>query len=93
MTLCKDLGNLLITIDEAIVTLFGDNALVTHVVPSPRYEKEQIILDITIEILKSRYDDEEQYKFRYDMLKELIYNPNMHSIFILSKVNIVFVER
>lgn len=94
MTLCRDLGNLLMTIDEAVVTLFGDNALVTHVVPSPRYDKEDIILDITIEILKNRYDeDEDGYIFRRKMLDELIYNPAMHSSFVLSKVNIVVLER
>ena len=82
------------TIDEAVVTLFGDNALVTHVVPSPKYDDERIILDVTIEILKSRYiDDVEGYSFRRKMLDELIYNPAMHSEFVLSKVDIVVLER
>ena len=93
MTLCRDLGNLLITIDEGVATLFGDNALVTKIVPSPRYDKEDIILDITIEILKSRYNDDEKYDFRRQMLDELIYNPTMRSDFVLSKVNIVVLER
>ena len=91
--LCKDLGNLLMTIEEATGTLFGDNALVTRVVPSPKYEDEGIILNITIEFLKDRYEDEEQYAFRRRMLDELIYNPLMHSEYILTKVDIVFLER
>ena len=89
----KDLGNLLVTIDEALQTLFDDNAHVTHLVPSPRFEDEGILLDITVTILKSRYDDEKEYDFKRKMLEELIYNPCMHSDFILSKVNIVFLER
>ena len=93
MSMTKDLGNLLVTIDEASQTLFGDNAHVTHLVPSPRFEDEGILLDITVTILKSRYDDEKEYNFRRKMLEELIYNPRMHSDFILSKVNVVFLER
>lgn len=81
------------TVDEAVVTLFGDNALVTHIVPSPKYDEEGVILDVTIEILKNRYDDAEKYDFRRRMLDELIYNPAMHSAFVLSKVNIVILER
>ena len=93
MSMTKDLGNLLVTIDEASQTLFNDNAHVTHLVPSPRFEDEGILLDITVTILKSRYEDDDEYNFRRKMLEELIYNPMMHSEFILSKVNIVFLER
>lgn len=93
MSTIKKLGNLLLTIDEALSTLFGDNAHVTQIVPSRDFDKDGTLLDLTITILKNRYDNEEEYDFRRKMLDELIYNPLMHSDWILTKVNISFVER
>ena len=93
MSTIKNLGNLLITIDEALSTLFGDNAHVTQIIPSRDFDNDGTLLDLTITILKNRYDNEKEYNFRRKMLDELIYNPLMHSDWILTKVNISFVER
>ena len=93
MSTIKNLGNLLITIDEALFTLFGDNAHVTQIIPSRDFDNDGTLLDLTITILKNRYNNKEEYDFRRKMLDELIYNPLMHSDWILTKVNISFVER
>ena len=39
-----DLGKLLVCIDNAVVTVFGDDAYVTHIVPSSEYKDKGILL-------------------------------------------------
>ena len=91
MTMTKDLGNLLITIDNAVMTVFNDDACITHIIPSPKYSDEGIILDITISILRDRMTDE-LYETRMRIFDELVYNPLFHSSHILSKVDITIKE-
>lgn len=85
--LCEDLGKFLVTISNACVTVFGDDAMVTHVVPSPRYEKEGIILDITIKYRD--WVDKDKIESKLKILDELIYNPVLTPEYIMAKVNIV----
>jgi hypothetical protein len=86
------IGSLLVTIDNAVTTVFNDNACVTHIIPSPKYEEDGTILDITVEVLKFKYSEKE-YNARINLFDELVYNPLFHSEHTLSKVNIVVVER
>ena len=44
-------GALLIALDNATLTVFGDDAFITHIIPSPRYKDDGTILDITISII------------------------------------------
>ena len=85
--LCEDLGKFLVTVSNACVTVFGDDAMVTHVVPSPRYEKEDIILDVTIQYRD--WVDEDKIECKLKILDELIYNPVLTPEYVMSKVNIV----
>ena len=85
--LCEDLGKFLVTISNACMTVFGDDAMVTHVVPSPRYEKEGIILDVTIKYRTNT--DKENISTRLEILDNLIYNPVLTPNYIISKVNVV----
>lgn len=91
MTMTKDLGLLLITIDNAVVTVFQDDAFITHVVPSPSYHDDGTLLDITVSIRADKFakDNLEQ---RLEIFDNLIYNPVFHSDHILSKVNIAIKE-
>lgn len=91
MSLTKELGNLLITLDNALTTVFGDNACVTHLIPSPKYKDDDTILDITVTILKSKYDEEE-YKQRMEIFDNIVYNPLWNSDYILAKVPITINE-
>ena len=79
--LCEDLGKFLVTISNACVTVFGDDAMVTHVVPSPRYEKEGIILDITIKYRD--WVDKDKIESKLKILDELIYNPVLTPEYII----------
>ena len=90
--LCDELGRLLISIANATETVFGDNAHVTHVVPSPWYDDLGILLDITVTVLEDRYDDEKLDNLM-QVFDNLIYNPLFNSNYILSKVNIEVVYR
>ena len=87
--LCEDLGKFLVTISNACVTVFGNDAMVTHVVPSPRYEKEGIILDITIKYRD--WVDKDKIESKLKILDDLIYNPVLTPEYIMTKVNIVVV--
>lgn len=87
--LCEDLGKFLVTISNACVTVFGNDAMVTHVVPSPRYEKEGIILDITIKYRD--WVDKDKIESKLKILDDLIYNPVLTPEYIITKVNIVVV--
>lgn len=87
--LCEDLGKFLVTISNACVTVFGDDAMVTHVVPSLRYEKEGIILDITIKYRD--WVDKDKIESKLKILDDLIYNPVLTPEYIMTKVNIVVV--
>lgn len=87
--LCEDLGKFLVTISNACVTVFGDDAMVTHIVPSPRHEKEGIILDITIKYRD--WVDKDKIESKLKILDDLIYNPVLTPEYIMTKVNIVVV--
>lgn len=91
MTMTGDLGSLLVTINNATTTVFGEDACITHLIPSPKYNDEGVLLDITIAIFKDRYESEE-YETRMRIFDELVYNPLFHSEDILSKVDITFKE-
>ena len=85
--LYEDLGKFLVTILNACVTVFSYDAMVTHVVPSLRYEKEDIILDITIKYRD--WVDKDKIKSKLKILDDLIYNPVLTPEYIMTKVNIV----
>ena len=87
--LCEDLGKFLVTISNACVTVFGNDAMVTHVVPSPRYEKEGIILDITIKYRD--WVDKDKIESKLKILDDFIYNTVLTPEYIITKVNIVVV--
>lgn len=91
MTTTKDLGKLLITIDNATTTVFLDDAYITDIVPSSKYSDEGTLLDITISVLRDKFTDE-VYDLKMHIFDELVYNPLFHSERILSKVNITFKE-
>ena len=91
MTMTKDLGKLLVTIDNAVMTVWQDDACITHLIPSPTYDEDGILLDVTISVLKSKYSDED-HKRLMEIFDNLVYNPIFHSEHILSKVNIIFKE-
>ena len=50
-----DIGRLLITIDNAVTTVWHDDACITHLIPSPTYDDDGVLLDVTISILKNKY--------------------------------------
>ena len=91
MSLTREIGNLLVALDNAVLTVFNDDAFITHIIPSPRYEDDGTILDITITIMRDRIDDEE-YDVKLSIFDELIYNPVFNYANALLKVNIVFKE-
>lgn len=86
-----DLGKLLVCIDNAVVTVFGDDAYVTHIVPSSEYKDKGILLDITISVFQDRYDYE-SYKIKREIFDSIVYNPIFNSDHILTKVNIGWCE-
>lgn len=92
MSLIKELGKLLITLENASTTVFGDDACITHLVPSAEYEDNGTILDITVAIIRSKYNEEE-YKTKMDIFNNIIYNPIWNSDRVLSKVNIIIDDR
>lgn len=87
----RDLGYLLVSIDNAVITVFGDDACITHLIPSPNYEDEGVILDVTISILKDRYT-EDILKQKLEIFDNLVYNPIFNSNRILTKVDITIKE-
>ena len=91
MTMTKDLGKLLITIDNAVMTVWQDDACITHLIPSPTYDNDGVLLDITISVFRSKYTDEEHTRLM-ELFDNLVYNPIFHSERTLSKVNISFME-
>ena len=91
MTMTKDLGKLLVTIDNAVMTVWQDDACITHLIPSPTYDEDGVLLDVTISVLKGKYSDED-HKRLMEIFDNLVYNPIFHSEHILSKVNIIFKE-
>ena len=91
MSLTREIGNLLIALDNATLTVFGDNAYITHIIPSPRYSDDGTILDITISIMRDNLTEDE-YDTKLGIFDELIYNPVFDYSNALLKVNIVFKE-
>lgn len=91
MSLTREIGNLLIALDNAVLTVFNDDAFITHIIPSPRYSDDGTILDITISIMKDKMTEEE-YNTKLGIFDELIYNPIFDYSNALLKVNIVFKE-
>lgn len=91
MTMTRDLGALLISIDNAVMTVFGDDACITHIIPSPDYDDNGTLLNITISVLSNRYD-KEVYERKMNIFDELVYEPIFNSASALSKVDIFFKE-
>ena len=87
----RDIGLLLVAIDNATTTVFGDDACITHLIPSPRYHDEGILLDVTVSVFRDRYNDEE-YETKMRIFDELVYNPVFVPENALSKVDITFKE-
>ncbi len=87
----RDLGKLLISIDNAVMTVFGDDAHITHLIPSPKYSNDGTILDITISVLRDKFKDDE-YRDKMEIFDNLVYNPLFNPDSILSKVNITIKE-
>lgn len=91
MSMTRDIGELLIALDNATLTVFGDDAFITHIIPSPTYEEDGVILDITISVLRDGFSNEE-YETKLGIFDELIYNPVFHFKEALLKVNFTFKE-
>lgn len=91
MSLTREIGALLIALDNATLTVFGDDASITHIIPSPHYKDDGTILDITISIIRDKIDDED-YDTKIGIFDELIYNPVFNYSNALLKVDITFKE-
>ena len=91
MSMTRQIGELLVALDNATLTVFGDKAYITHIIPSPRYEDNGTLLDITISIMRDKLTDEE-YDIKLGIFDELIYNPVFNYADALLKVNITFKE-
>lgn len=89
MSLTREIGALLIALDNATLTVFGDDAFITHIIPSPRYKDDGTILDITISVMRDKIDDED-YNIKIGIFDELIYNPVFNYSNALLKVNLTF---
>lgn len=89
MSLTREIGALLIALDNATQTVFGDDAFITHIIPSPRYKDDGTILDITISVMRDKIADED-YDIKIGIFDELIYNPVFDYSNALLKVNITF---
>lgn len=91
MSLTKKIGELLIALDNATMTVFGDDAFITHIVPSPQYDDNGTLLDITISVFKSKYNDD-NFNKKMEIWDALIYDSVFDYHKALSKVNIHFKE-
>lgn len=91
MSLTREIGALLIALDNATLTVFGDDAFITHIIPSPRYKDDGTILDITISIMRDKIDDED-YDTKIGIFDELMYNQVCNYSNALLKVNFTFKE-
>lgn len=91
MSLTRKIGELLIALDNATATVFGDDAYITHIIPSPRYEDNGTILDITISVMVDNLSEDE-YSTKMSIFDELIYNSVFNYSDALLKVNITFKE-
>lgn len=91
MSLTREIGALLIALDNATLTVFGDDAFITHIIPSPRYKDDGTILDITISIMRDKIDDED-YDTKIGIFDELMYNQIFNYSNALLKVNFTFKE-
>ena len=91
MSLTREIGDLLIALDNATLTVFGDDAFITHIIPSPRYKDDGTILDITISIMRDKIDDED-YDTKIGIFDELMYNQVCNYSNALLKVNFSFKE-
>ena len=91
MSLTREIGDLLIALDNATLTVFGDDASITHIIPSHRYKDDGTILDITISIMRDKIDGED-YDTKIGILDELIYKPVFNYSNALLKVNLTFKE-
>jgi len=91
MSMTRKIGELLIALDNATLTVFGDDAFITHIVPSPHYEECGTLLDITISIVRDKLSDEE-YDIKMGIFDELIYNSVFNYSEALLKVDFTFKE-
>lgn len=91
MSLTREIGDLLIALDNATLTVFGDDAFITHIIPSPRYKDDGTILDITISIMRDKIEDED-YDTKIGIFDELMYNQIFNYSNALLKVNFTFKE-
>ena len=91
MSMTRKIGELLVALDNAVVAVFGDDAFITHLVPSPRYEDEGILLDVTITVQTAHISDDD-YSIKLGIFDELIYNSVFNYSDALSKVDIHFKE-
>lgn len=91
MSMTREIGKLLIAIDNAVMTVFGDDAFITHLVPSPKYDETGALLDVTISVMKDKISDED-YGIKMGIFDELIYNSVFNYTEALLKVDIHFKE-
>ena len=89
MSMTRKIGELLVALDNAVLTVFGDDAFITHLIPSPKYKEDGTILDVTISVLSNKIPDGE-YETKMKIFDELIYNSVFHYEDALSKVDINF---
>ena len=85
------IGKLLVSIDNAVTTVFDDNACITHIEPCIDYKDSGVLLNLVIEIFKFKYDAEE-YKARLAIFDDIVYNPILHHESTLSKIHIEVIE-
>lgn len=91
MSMTREIGKLLIAIDNAVMTVFGDDAFITHLVPSSKYDETGTLLDVTISVMKDKISDED-YDIKMSIFDELIYNSVFNYTEALLKVDIHFKE-
>ena len=91
MTMTSEIGKLLIALDNATTTVWGDDACITHIIPSPKYKETGVLLDITISVFKHKYSDYD-YEIKTDIWNSLIYDSVFNYANALLKVDIHFKE-
>ena len=87
MSMTRKIGELLVALDNATTTVFGDDAFITHLVPSPRYNESGVLLDVTISVMVNKMSPDD-YSIKLGIFDDLIYNSVFNYSDALSKVDI-----
>lgn len=87
MSMTRKIGELLVALDNATITVFGDDAFITHLVPSPKYNESGVLLDVTISVMVNKMSPDD-YSIKLGIFDDLIYNSVFNYSDALSKVGI-----